>query len=119
MSHTVNGLQAGADYYYSITSYDAEDYALTIAIGNFETPLTSGIESVERRKIRLYPNPVKESFRIEGLTTPTQVTITDVSGQTVLQQTVKSDESISVGHLPQGIYLVHVNGKTMKIIKSF
>jgi hypothetical protein len=69
--------------------------------------------------IRIYPNPVTESFRIDGLTAPTPVTVTDVSGRTVLQQTVEGDESIFVGHLPQGIYLVRVNGKTVKIIKSF
>jgi hypothetical protein len=68
--------------------------------------------------IRVYPNPVTESFCIDGITVPTQVTVTDISGKTVLQQTVAGDESISVGHLPQGIYLVRVNGKTVKIIKS-
>jgi hypothetical protein len=69
--------------------------------------------------IRVYPNPATESFRIAGLTTPTPVTVTNVNGQTVLQQTVTSDESISVGHLPQGVYFVRVNGKTVKVIKSF
>jgi hypothetical protein len=119
MLHTVDGLQAGEDYYYSITSYDAEDYALTIAVGSFETPLTSGIETVESRKIRIYPNPVRESFRIEGLTVPTPITVTDISGKPVLQQTVEGDESISVGHWAKGIYLVRVNGKTAKVVKAF
>jgi hypothetical protein len=119
LSHTVDGLQAGEDYYYSITSYDAEDYALTIAIGSFETSAGSSIETVESRKIRIYPNPVRESFRIDGFTAPTQVIVTDISGRTVLQQTVSGDESIATGHWSKGIYLIRVNGKIMKIVKAF
>jgi hypothetical protein len=69
--------------------------------------------------VRVYPDPATESFRIDGLSVPTQVTVTDVSGKTVLQQNVKGDESISVGHLPQGVYLVRVNERTVKVIKSF
>jgi hypothetical protein len=82
------------------------------------TPSAIGTPAITNA-VRIYPNPVRESFRIEGLATPTQVTVTDVNGQTVLQQTVAGGESISVGHLPQGIYLVRVNGRTVKIIKSF
>jgi hypothetical protein len=120
LSCSIPDLIAETQYYYSLTSYDAEDYALTIAVGDFTTQsLGLGIESVENSEIRLYPNPVRESFRIAGLVALTPVTVTDVSGKTVLQQTVAGDESISVGHLPQGVYIVNVNGKTVKIIKSF
>jgi hypothetical protein len=118
MSCTVDGLQAGEEYYYSITSYDAEEYALSVVVGSFETAIALGIESVESREIRIYPNPVTESFRIAGLTAPTPVTVTNAAGQTVGQQTVNGDESISIRHLPQGVYLVRANGQTEKIIKN-
>jgi hypothetical protein len=118
MSCTVDGLQAGEEYYYSITSYDAEEYALSVVVGSFETPIALGIESVESRGIRIYPNPVTESFRIAGLTAPTQVTVTNTAGQTVGQQIVSGDESISIRHLPQGVYLVRANGQTAKMIKN-
>jgi hypothetical protein len=118
LSCSIPNLIAETQYYYSLTSYDAEDYALTIAVGDFTTQSGLGIESVEDSEIKLYPNPVKESFRIAGLTAPTQVTVANVSGRTVWQQTVAGDESISVGHLPQGIYLVRVNGRTVKTIKN-
>ncbi|MDR1682777.1 MAG: leucine-rich repeat domain-containing protein [Candidatus Symbiothrix sp.] len=67
--------------------------------------------------IRLYPNPVAESFRIDGITVPTQVTVSDFRGRRVWTQTVAGNEPVAVGHLPQGVYLVHVNGKTVKVIK--
>ncbi|MDR1682776.1 MAG: T9SS type A sorting domain-containing protein, partial [Candidatus Symbiothrix sp.] len=67
--------------------------------------------------IRLYPNPVAESFCIDGITVPTQVRVTDFRGCTVWTQTVAGNEPVAVGHLPQGVYLVQVNGKTVKVIK--
>jgi hypothetical protein len=82
------------------------------------TPLAINTPAITNA-VCLYPNPATESFHIDGLTAPTPLTVTDVSGKTVWQQTVAGDESISVGHLPQGIYLVRVNGRTVKIIKSF
>jgi hypothetical protein len=68
--------------------------------------------------IGIYPNPVSEGFRISGITAPAQVIVTDVNGKTVLRKTVGDDESIAVGHLPRGVYLVNVNGETRKIVKE-
>jgi hypothetical protein len=81
------------------------------------TPLAINTPSTATA-IHIYSDPATESFHIAGLTAPTPVTVTDVNGKTVLQQTVNGDESISVGHLPQGIYLVRVNGRTVKTIKN-
>jgi hypothetical protein len=68
--------------------------------------------------VRISPNPVVESFRIEGITVPTQVTVTDIAGRIVFRRTVGANESIVVAHWPQGVYLVGVNGETVKIIKN-
>jgi hypothetical protein len=78
----------------------------------------SVITSVASASLQVYPNPVKESFRIDGLAAPTPVIITDLSGRTVLQQTVSSNETIPAGHWPEGVYIVRVNGQSMKIIKK-
>ncbi|MDR2804423.1 MAG: leucine-rich repeat protein, partial [Dysgonamonadaceae bacterium] len=118
LSYTLMGLLAGTQYYYTLTSYDSEDEVLTAYAGEFNS-LPTGIDNlVIGSAIRIYPNPVAERFRIDGIGGSTQIIITDVHGQTVLQQTVKSDESVFVGHLPKGIYLVRANGKTFKIVKN-
>jgi hypothetical protein len=106
----------GSAQYYSHTAAAGWSEFFTI---KEDAPLISGIESIESGKVRIYPNPVKESFRIDGLTAQTQVSVTDINGRTVLKQTVEVGESISIAHLPQGIYLVRMNGESMKIIKSF
>jgi hypothetical protein len=61
--------------------------------------------------------PAGESIRIEGLIAPTPITVISIGGQTVWQETVTDGERISIAHLPKGVYLVRVNGKTIKIIK--
>jgi hypothetical protein len=97
-------------------------YTIAFVWGSFGTitaytPSAINVPAIANA-IRIYPNPVSESFRIDGLTAPTPITVMDISGKTLLQQTVKGDESISVGYLPKGIYLIRVNGITAKIIKN-
>jgi hypothetical protein len=81
--------------------------------------VSSAIESpASGSATSVYPNPVTESFYINGITAPTQVTVTDLSGRTVLTQTVAGNEPVAAGHLPKGVYLVNVNGKTVKVVKK-
>jgi hypothetical protein len=91
---------------------------LQISFDSFLQIQGSAISTPEIPRITLYPNPVSESFRIEGLTASTQITVTDISGKTLLQQTVQGEENISIGHLSKGVYLIRVNGETTKIIKN-
>jgi hypothetical protein len=98
-----------------------ERYKATLVWQNFGTVLASGTSAINTptaaSAIRVYSNPATGSLHIEGLAAPTQVTVINMSGQTVWRQTVAGDGNISTGHLPRGVYLVHVNGQTMKIIK--
>ena len=81
--------------------------------------IPTGIQEIPNPDaLRIYPNPVLESFRIQGIEANTLVTIWDISGRMVLQQTFHPDEAVQVSHLLKGIYLVQVNGKTVRIIKD-
>ena len=66
--------------------------------------------------ISIFPNPASDYFTISGLTENTLVTVTNLTGQIVLQQTVLPNESVSVNHLPAGIYIVSVNGQSQRLI---
>jgi hypothetical protein len=82
-------------------------------------PYGTGIEyPAAAGNVRIYPNPIAESFSIDGINAPVQVTVTDLSGRTVLTQIVGSGEPVAVGHLPQGVYFVNINGTTVKVIKQ-
>jgi hypothetical protein len=81
----------------------------------------TGMVPAGKGSLYVYPNPVAESFRIggsDGSDVALQVCILDASGRTVLRQVVGGGESVAIGHLPQGIYLVRVNGETFKVVKD-
>jgi hypothetical protein len=107
----------------SVPAESVEAYEATTVWQNFGKitaymPSATNILAITNA-IYTYLDPATESLRIIGLTAPTQVSITDINGKTLLQQTIKGEENIFVGHLPQGIYLIRVNGETTKIIKTF
>jgi len=80
-------------------------------VNTIKTPNTDVVISV-------FPNPAKESFRIDGITESAIVSILDISGKIVLQQMVSPNENVSAGHLSSGVYFVKVKDKTVKIIKQ-
>jgi hypothetical protein len=45
------------------------------------------------------------------------VTVSDISGKTVLKQWVGANETVSISHLPKGIYIVNAGGKVTKIVQ--
>lgn len=81
-------------------------------------PGATGIEIPAINAIQVYPNPVKESFRIDGIAENTAVTVSDISGKIVLQSIVAPNEAVPVGYLPKGVYIVHAADKTVKMIKQ-
>jgi len=58
-----------------------------------------------------------ESFSIQGLTKAETVRIFDLKGKVLMNRTVMPNESVSISHLPKGMYLVNVNGKTFRMTK--
>jgi hypothetical protein len=80
--------------------------------------VNTNIQQTSDNGVSIYPNPVTESFRINGINAPTEVTVTDLSGRTVLQQIVEAGESVAVGNLPKGVYIVRAGGKTLKVVKK-
>jgi hypothetical protein len=88
--------------------------------GTITAYVPSAIEALEAGSdFRIEPNPVADFFKvIKDFNAPLQVTVADLNGRTVLQQTIRGEESLFVGHLPKGVYFVRVNGKAFKIIKN-
>ena len=59
-------------------------------------------------KISIYPNPIHESFRLNGLTEPVRVTLTDINGKQVVNRQVGVGETVQVGDLHNGMYIVRI-----------
>ncbi|MCL2207757.1 MAG: T9SS type A sorting domain-containing protein [Fibromonadales bacterium] len=58
-----------------------------------------------------------ESFSILGLSKAATIRIVDLKGKTLMSKTVMPNENISIAHLPKGIYLVNLNGETLRMVK--
>ena len=74
------------------------------------TDFLVGIEENEGQKCRVYPNPAKDRFTVEGTGT---MTVTNTLGQTVLTQKIDGKTTIE---LPQGMYFVKLGDATQKIV---
>jgi hypothetical protein len=71
-------------------------------------------------KFSFFPNPTKDNLYFEGLEDETiNISITDVSGKTVLSKSQNSNHTLDVSNLADGIYMITINGKfTSKFIKE-
>ena len=57
-------------------------------------------------KISIYPNTIRESFSLNGLTEPARVILIDMSGKQYVNRQVGVGEIVQVGDLPKGLYII-------------
>jgi uncharacterized repeat protein (TIGR02543 family) len=80
--------------------------------------LIDGVADVMQEDIRVYPNPASDNITIVGVQDGERITITDLSGRTLLSvEATLSLPQIDISSLATGVYLVHVGNRTAKIIK--
>ena len=73
--------------------------------------------SINKSEISVYPNPFRDILNIQSEATIQEVTVTSLTGQIFLQTGPSSGNSLELGNLPNGLYLVRV--KTEKGIHVF
>lgn len=80
----------------------------------------SGQNSKKMEFYHIYPNPVQDKLLIQypEANAYSLLKIYDLQGILVLQQRVASHDVVAVGDLPAGVYLVQINGMTVKMIKQ-
>ncbi len=71
----------------------------------------NGVGNVAGDALLAYPNPARAAVRVEGLSGHCEVTLRDMAGRAILQQTTdKRDITLDVAGLPRGLYFLHLNG---------
>ena len=67
----------------------------------------------------IYPNPTTNYLKISSNNALSSIEVYNVLGEMVLQETTSLKEyTLNVEHLSQGVYVLNINGKATKFIKS-
>lgn len=86
----------------------------------FSTTLSSTTFGENKNNLVLYPNPSSDVFRIKSdVSEKLKINIYSLQGQLVHQGNYQSDEDITISNLSSGLYLVQVNGLTIKFSKKW
>ena len=93
----VQGVEAGKD-------------GETRLLSNRSLDIIVGLGENEATAFKVYPNPAKDRFTIEGSGT---MTVTNTLGQTILTRMIDGKTTVE---LPQGMYFVKLGGVTRKIV---
>jgi hypothetical protein len=85
---------------------------------------TDGSLSVDQNlnnksNLSVYPNPASEFITINSeYFQPINYKLFNLSSKLVKSGTVdKENEKIVITHLPEGVYILHVNGRNYKVLK--
>jgi hypothetical protein len=80
-----------------INTYEAVKLSVATAINE---------QNNVKNKVIIYPNPFSNSIQLLNSQEPLWVEVYNVSGQVLFSKNISQNESISLAHLPTGIYLL-------------
>lgn len=79
--------------------------------------VSTTVGSTSIRDLKLYPNPFVNGFTVNADALESQLAILDLSGRIVHMQQVSGKSYVDMQKLSRGIYLVVVNGESIKLVK--
>lgn len=66
----------------------------------------TGVPKLLNKSISFYPNPILDIFHIAGISGTANLQMLDLNGRVVLSRQVTNNESVSIGFLRQGLYIL-------------
>lgn len=69
-------------------------------------------------QVKIYPNPVKNSLSVSGITKDQQYEIYSMDGKMIKTGTYSSGKTIDVNILTKGVYLLKIENQNLKFIKE-
>jgi hypothetical protein len=70
--------------------------------------MTTAVPVLNHPQIRISPNPVYQSFKINGVEGLSIVSVIDMNGKTVSTKHVYGDEEINICELSKGPYIIRL-----------
>lgn len=110
------GVNLASNFSYIITNHTT--YLELVIIGQngnkayYHSNLSASVNEVElKEKIKLYPNPVSDTFFISGdhqiFSELKEIVLYDFSGKLVFQEKITENSSYNISHLVSGSYIVY------------
>lgn len=91
---------------------------LGVVEAHFDLTTTAVDEPGKEPEVKIYPNPATEYFQIQNPEQVSTLQIYNIVGSRLHAQPVSGSEKISVGHLPDGMYLVRLFGIDNRVLKT-
>ena len=112
---------------YKITGGDSEDakpvVIKSIIVEKYVDNSLMSTSEIQPNQLNIYPNPVKNILNVELLNSASasSVAIRSATGVVVLEQKLaaQSSFSLSVAHLPKGIYILQIISGKEILVKKF
>jgi len=123
-TYVLKNLTPGTTYYLGIKAYDEADNIGPLAVAVGKTLQTSGVRESALQAVRVFPNPTQSTLYINNLEAATELELSSVLGQQVmLRQVDAADMSLSMEHLPTGLYLLQVRSgsgekRSVRVVKQ-
>lgn len=120
-TYTVPNLSPDITYSFQVKATNGKP-AEASAYSNSQTiTIVLGIDDMEatyRSRIILYPNPALSTFQVAGIEGMASISVTDMSGKTLLMKEVAANELISTEDLVSGMYMVKITTDHGTVLKK-
>jgi hypothetical protein len=83
--------------------------------GKFEYSRVISVKN-ESLKLAIYPNPAQDQLFVTNIEKSQRVSISNISGEILLDQIAQAGIPISTGKIPNGLYMIKVGNETRKIL---
>ena len=87
-------------------------------ISNFTGLGSYSLSTTSSGGFTIFPNPANLEFQINAGDKTQEMKIFDISGKIVMSQLVNGNAIINISSLPDGIYMVDLNGVRKKLVKK-
>jgi hypothetical protein len=76
-------------------------------------PLSTGLFTATKDQIAItvYPNPVNDTFSVDGFDGTADITVSDSNGRVLFTKQITAGEAVSAQALPPGVYILHLTNK--------
>jgi phosphodiesterase/alkaline phosphatase D-like protein len=107
VSYALSGLTPNTTYHFRVNGVNSAGTTNGLD-QTFTTTIGTGLDENGNQQIAVYPNPATDAFHIVGLGGVSSISLTDLSGRTLLQKQVSDSEAILVSTLPKGVYILKI-----------